>query len=206
MFVVKLGDKFVQEGHPHSCSSRGLSLVDDITKASKFKDILEFRLALKYSERGYNCNIPYAYTNIKYDLSKYEKITLIDTTTLKQSSFSIQCEDFTISKDIYVSEDDFNKLKKCFYTSSRWCHIDDEWIAFPKEDTKKYKNINKIIYYKRGLVDIFENIFRYRKVSLPSCYRFYENRKSLLEIEEFKKIALSELDQCERFTILKRQG
>lgn len=203
MFIVKLDDKFVQEGNAYNSSSRGLSLVDDITKASKFKDILEFRLALKYSERGYDCNIPYAFTN-KYDLRVYKKITLIDTTTLEQSSFPIECEDFVISKDIYVTEDNFNKLKKCFYSSSMWCRIDDEWIAFPKEGTEEYKNINKIIYYKRGLTDIFENIFHYRRVSVPGCYRFYENRKSLLEIEEFKKIALSELDQCERFTILKR--
>lgn len=201
MFIVKLGNKFIQEGYPYSCISRGLSLVDDITKASKFKDILEFRLALKYSDRGYDCNIPC--TNIRYDLSKYKKIILIDVATLKQYSFPVQREDFVIPREIYVSESNFNKLKKCFYSSSHWCHIDDKWIAFPKEDTEEYENINKIRYYKRGLTDIFENIFHYRKESVPGCYQFYENRKSLLDIEEFKKIALSELDQCERFTILK---
>ena len=195
MYIVKINNKFIQEGNPYSSVDKGLSLVCDFTKATSYHNVYEFLLSLKYTSPGSKSNFPIIHG--KY-IPPTPTFTLIDTSTLEQTEYRF---DMTVdyNKEFQVDKKTFEALKKCFYGSSNWTYIDDNWVAFPNEE--EYRQINKIRYYARGLIDIFENVFHYRNHSVPSCYRFYESRMFLLKNEELVKIALNDLDQCEEFNI-----
>lgn len=190
MYIVKINDKFVLEEYPYS-SDKGLSFIDDITKATRYHNVYEFLLALKYISPSNN-------TNFRQKRGATETFTLINTSTLEQTKYRFDMK-VDYNKEFQVDKKTFEALKKCFYDSSRRTYIDDKWVAFPNKE--EYKQINKIKYYTRGLTDIFENVFRYRNHSIPGCYKFYSDRMFLLQNENLIKIALNNLDQCETFNI-----
>lgn len=190
MKIVQIGGKFIKEGYPYS-SDRGLQYVDDITDATKYHSIYEFMCSMHCNERR-DTNIPIKWG--KYDFSEFDIIKLIDTKTLEIEEYPIdfKVDPDNIPRELYVSREDFELLKSCWYQSNRFCYADDNWVPFPDRNKKEeYKSINMIRYTLTGLTSIM-TIFNYRNSGLPSCYEyFFKDRLSLLN-DTIYKIVLAD--------------
>ncbi|MFA8451803.1 MAG: hypothetical protein ACEPOW_14000 [Bacteroidales bacterium] len=173
-------------------SRKKLTFVDSISNAFNFKGTLEFKVSVKQ-------------WGLPKELGVDENVTFVSVCdkSLTKTTFDINAVEIDTTKVLRFNDRDFRKLMKCGITCSHWLYdVNDNWIAFPKNDD--FDKIAKIRYLRRGLVDVITSHDNWEdRYDKHSWHPSYEGQHSLMLNPIIQQISLLNQDSCHEFTIVK---
>jgi hypothetical protein len=210
--TLKDGRKFfVSEGYPYN--SKAIYLNDSFSEGLAYHTPLEFRVAWKIYNNNEHMGVLLKNPNYKSgdgwwlknfsikpeDVVKFESI---DDLTLKKMVINMnKIEHLPKSKVLKFPPDQFNMLKRHPYTCCHWTYVDEQWVAFSKDED--YPKINNMRYFRRGFTGLIWDAFCYRNCDHISFMNdFYDYRKELLFNPIIHKMYLrDDIDSCETYIV-----